>query len=114
MRDARVTALSKEWFHGVYLDGDWDDATEQEARKESSQVAADLAYVHWRHVAPNIHPTHVAREFVLDIDGSDIQLAGTIDVQEAGKIRDTKTSKKSPSQDEAFRSPQLTMYSMAV
>jgi hypothetical protein len=55
----------------------------------------------------------VERTFLLSIKGFDFDLAGTIDVEEATRVRDTKTFLKRPTQDSVDRSLQLSLYALA-
>lgn len=110
---ARDTLLA-EWDRGVVLDGDFAEIGYDAAKGEAVDMAISLAQLHHTELAPSIDATHVQRAWTLDVNGLDIQLAGTIDVQEGDVyLRDTKTSKKSPSADEAERSLQLTVYALA-
>lgn len=80
-------------------------------------MAVSLADLHHRSVAPTIHPSHVAKRFVIDVENYDFQLAGERDIREEFNglvgVRDTKTSTKSPQKGIADLSSQLTMYAMA-
>lgn len=82
--------------------------------------AVRLAALHRQAIAPGIEdPTHLERQWVLDIEGFPYELAGAIDVThrvEDGKlyIRDTKTSGKTPNQNVAEESNQLSMYALAL
>lgn len=114
VRDIARDALVEEWSTGVEVAEE--DAEEGAASRDAAiDMSVDLAGLHHRAAAPGIIPTHVQREWVLDIDGLPIQLAGTIDIQEgATSIRDTKTSGKSPMKTMADTSLQLTTYALAV
>lgn len=107
--DVARDTLVEEWERG---DGVF-QPEEDETRDAGIDAAVDLSALHHREVAPEIKPIRVARTFVLDLKGFDIQLAGEIDIDEARRIRDTKTSKKSPSKDQAHQSLQMTTYSLA-
>jgi hypothetical protein len=82
-------------------------------RDKAIDASVDLAGFHHDEVAPLIEPVHIARKWVLDIEGLDLQLAGEIDIQTPNAIRDTKTSGKSPVKTLAHESMQLTAYAMA-
>lgn len=85
------------------------------SKDEAIDASVAMAVHYHRYAAPGIRPTHVQRRWALDIRGLDIQMAGTIDVQEGlDAIRDTKTSAKSPVKDAAEKSLQLTTYALAV
>jgi hypothetical protein len=113
VRDAARDALVEEWAGGVRLsEEDGEDGIA--SRDRALDMSVGLAGFHHTAVAPALRPTHVARKWVLDIDGLDIQLAGEIDIQEPGCIRDTKTSGKSPTKTLADESLQLSTYALAV
>lgn len=105
--------LSAEWESGVRLtEEDMEDAVSN--RDKAIDMSVNLSAFHHETVAPSIQPTHVARRWVLDVDGADIQIAGEIDIQTATAIRDTKTSGKSPVKSLADESLQLSVYALAV
>jgi hypothetical protein len=112
IKDIARDALQAKWeTDGVSLD---DDEIPGEAKGEAIDVAVNLAALHHRDLAPTINATAVQRAWTVEIDGFPVDLAGTIDIQEGSeRIRDTKTSKKSPSVDEADKSLQLTTYALA-
>jgi putative RecB family exonuclease len=71
-----------------------------------------LAGLYHKEVAPMVQPEYVEEEVYFEADG--LKFKGFIDVvQEGGIIRDTKTTAKTPSQDIADKSLQLTAYSFA-
>lgn len=85
------------------------------SRDKAVDRSVSMAGFHHEALAPQMNPTHVEREWVLDINGLPIQLAGRIDWQEGHKaVGDLKTSAKSPAKDLANTSLQLTMYSLAI
>lgn len=89
------------------------------AKAMAIDKAVRLSGLHRQNVAPQIlKPTHLERQWVLDIEGFQFELAGAIDVQEETAdgtvIRDTKTSGKSPSATVADQSSQLSMYALAL
>lgn len=108
-------ALNEEWDKGVFLDDEEKSTGENAARGDAVDKAVRLSRLHRSSKAPSLTPTHVERQFVIELAGYPTDLAGCIDVQEGTAcIRDTKTSKKSPSADTAEESDQLSMYAMAV
>lgn len=86
---------------------------EKAVRGEAVDMAVSLASLHHHELAPAIEPIHLERKWDVEIAGFPCDLQGTIDIQESGRIRDTKTSKASPPKDKAAKDEQLTMYSMA-
>lgn len=77
---------------------------------EAVDTAVALAQAHHRQLAPQIAPVALERGFVLDLPGFPFDLMGYVDIEEAARIRDTKTAAKSPSGPEADQSDQLTLY----
>lgn len=114
VKDAARDALVNEWQSGVRLsEEDKEDGTSSQAH--AIDMSVNLAGLHHGKLAPAINPTHVARQWVLEVKGHDIQIAGEIDIQEGIEaIRDTKTSRKSPVKTLADESLQLSTYALAV
>lgn len=114
VKDAARDALVTEWEAGVCLtEEDGEDGIA--GRDRAIDMSVNLSGFHHATLAPRIQPTHVARKWVLDVDGMNLQVAGEIDIQEgAAAIRDTKTSGKSPVKTLADTSLQLSTYALAV
>lgn len=114
VKDIARDALVAEWERGVAVSPD--DAEDGIGSQGGAiDASVKLATLHHAQAAPRIEPTHVQRPWTLDVDGLNVQLAGTIDIQEGLRcIRDTKTSGKSPAKDVADTSLQLTTYALAV
>ena len=73
-----------------------------------------LTGVYGREVAPQVQPELIEHRFEIAVPGADIPLLGYIDViDDAGNIRDLKTASKTPPQDAADKSLQLTAYGFA-
>src|SRR5688572_18034717 len=79
---------------------------------EAIDTAVSLATVHHQQLAPKIEPVALERGFVLELDGFPFDLMGYVDIEEPGRIRDTKTSAKAPQADAADTSDQLTLYDL--
>lgn len=111
-RDHVAQAFSRE---EVAVDGDYESP--EQARGQGIDDAVALAHLAHHDFAPivSMDGLTLQRAFVLDAKGIDIQVAGTMDIHEgaAGRIRDLKTSKKTPGQDVADTSLQLTTYALA-
>lgn len=115
--DIARDSLMTEWDRSgeVVLDEEHSALGLKGARGAAVDTSVTLARLHHTEAAPKIAPTHVQRKFELDVAGEPIQISGVIDIQEGTRsIRDTKTSKRSPQQNEADRSLQLTAYALAV
>jgi len=114
IRETARDSVLAQWGHGVTLDSEELEAGESKVKGAAVDTAVSLATLHHQKVAPDLKPTAVERPWVLDIEGENMQLAGTFDVQEStDSIHDTKTSGKSPSSGAADDSLQLTAYHLA-
>lgn len=80
---------------------------------DATDQAVALALLHHAELAPTLQPVAVEKRFVIETNGYPFDLAGQIDIVEAGDgIRDTKTASKSPAEHVA-RSMQMAMYSLS-
>lgn len=119
--EATRDAVNERWEkEGVTLDADDMDRAIADVRGEAVDTAVALATLHHSELAPKITPQHVERPWVLELSGFPYDLAGQIDIQEkpvngckAGRIRDTKTTNRTPPPSKADESDQLTMYALA-
>lgn len=102
------------WQSGVKLDADEAALGPAVVKGHAADKAVRLAVLHAQQKAPVIQPTHVQRRWTLELRGFPVDLAGTLDIQEVGSVRDTKTSAKAPSEFAAQTSMQLTAYHLAV
>jgi len=86
----------------------------EENKGKIKDETISLASLYHQEVAPAVQPAYVEEEVYFQIPETEIKLKGFIDVvQEGGIIRDTKTTAKTPNQDIADKSLQLTAYSLA-
>lgn len=109
-------SVSAEWDKGITLDDEERKEGEAIVHGRAIDTAVSLGAKHHAELAPKLQPIPggIERPWVLDVQGENFQLAGTIDIQETNMIRDTKTSKKSPAASVVDESLQLTGYSLAV
>lgn len=103
--------FEKVWSNGILLTAD-EAATVKQTKGAAKDMAANLAGLHYSQIAPGIEPTAVEEPFVITLKDYPIDLAGRIDIREKQVIRDTKTARATPKQDDA-RSLQMAMYSLA-
>lgn len=109
-------------MEGVTLTEDEEAEGPGRAHGRTKDAAADMAGHYVRAVAPFVNPVEVERKTVIQLPNG-IKLAGTKDLvdlqvrQELGQpprllrvLRDLKTRAKAPSQHEARKSQQLTLY----
>jgi hypothetical protein len=115
IKDAARDTLTNEWQKGVKLDDE--EVKEGIAKVKAGAIdkAVRLSTLHALKTAPEISPTHVERQWVVELPGYPVDLAGALDIQEgSAMVRDTKTSGKTPSKTIADESIQLTAYALAV
>lgn len=113
--DTARDGLEVAWQGGVTLDDDEVKAGIKTVKGAAIDKAVRLAVLHAEVKAPEIDPTHVQRSWSLEVPGYPFDLVGTLDIQEgAAAVRDTKTTAKTPAEDIADKSLQLTAYALAV
>ena len=115
---AAADALEREWTGGgCRLSAEEAILGDKVAKGQAKDMAVTLAGVYHENLTPVVQPIsarHIERPFLIILDNFPYDLAGLIDIQEAGCVRDLKTSGKAKSQGEVDRSLQLTFYAMAV
>lgn len=113
--DIARDGLNEAWDReGVRLDPEEVDLGIKTVKGNAVDKAVRLSVLHAQAKAPEIDPTAVQRKWSLDIPGFDVDLVGTMDIQEAACIRDTKTAAKTPAEDIAAKSIQLSAYALAM
>ena len=115
IQDTARDALVREWQHSdISLEPEELELGLQVVREQAIDKAVRLASLHHMDMAPQVEPVSVEHEWTIELPGYPMDLAGTIDILEAGAVRDTKTSKKTPNERVAHESLQLTAYALAV
>jgi hypothetical protein len=99
-------------FNGGLMLTEEEAADVSKTHDETVDVAVKLATLHYDELAPNIEPVAIEEPWVIALKDQPYDLAGRIDIREEKAIRDTKTAKASPNQDDA-RSMQMAVYSLA-
>lgn len=75
------------------------------------QTITVLSGLYADQVAPRIQPDLIEEKIVVEIPGTEVDLAGTIDLSTTdGRLKDFKTANRSKSQKDADESLQLTLY----
>jgi len=110
---ARDDAVGR-WKSGVRLVGDEKTVGVKKLRGKLVDDAVDLSTVHALEVAPMHDPVAVEESHIITNAATGNKVKVVLDVRELGKIRDIKTSGKSPSASMADKSMQLTLYAAAV
>lgn len=115
IQEAARDTVSQEWDQGgVTLSDDELRTGIKAVRAAAIDKAVRLSKLHAEKAAPSLNPTHVQRKWTVELKGYPADIMGVIDIQEgAATVRDTKTSAKSPREDEAHLSDQLTLYALA-
>jgi hypothetical protein len=76
--------------------------------------ASRLTFLHATKIAPVIQPLEVQGKFAIELPGASFDVVGTWDLRDvARRIRDLKSSKKTPSKTAAEESDKLTTYALA-
>lgn len=113
VQDIARDTVEAEWEGGVRLDDDEIEMGIKAVKAGVIDTSVSLARHHRIEVAPTIRPIAVEKPWVVKLYGYPMDLAGQIDIDEGIRIRDTKTSGKSPAKDEADNSLQLSTYGLA-
>lgn len=101
------------WAEGIHLTPEERERDLATLKGAGIDQAVELALLHHTELAPKIQPAAVEEWWHVETDGP-FDLSGVIDVREVdGRVRDTKTSGKTPAKNAAHISQQLTMYAMA-
>lgn len=113
--DTARDGLNQAWEGGVKLEPEEAIAGVKKVKGEAVDKAVRLSVLHAREKAPRLEPTHVQRKWAVELKGYPVDLVGVIDVQEGSSaVRDTKTSGKTPAENIAEQSDQLTAYALAL
>lgn len=112
----QVAEIARDEFESLWTSGMM--LTEQQAeniqvvRGEATDISVALSTLHYDQLAPTIKPIAVEEKFVIVLNGFPFDLSGQKDIREVGRIRDTKTSKASPSSG-AAQTMQMALYAMS-
>jgi hypothetical protein len=114
--DVARDSLSDAWDRGgVRLEPEEVETGIPAVKGQAADKTVRLSVLHATATAPSIEPTHIQRQWAIEIPGYPFDLVGTLDIQEGGAaVRDTKTTAKTPPADTAEKSLQLSAYSLAV
>lgn len=106
--------LAEEFQGEVELDPDYESTDFEKAKDALTDEVVGLAKLHTERVSPTFQPRAVQLRVELSPSHSlPIKLVGILDlIDTKERIRDTKTSKKSPDADAAQESDQLTAYDL--
>jgi hypothetical protein len=113
LKDIARDALNGTWTKGVRLVGDELKESQKKLKGEAVDDAVALSVLHHKEIAPTIEPVDLQRFWRLELENYPYDLAGRFDIEERDRLRDTKTTAKSPTWDEAHKSDQLTIYALA-
>jgi hypothetical protein len=110
---ARDTVVRKIETEGVLLSEDEQQKGLGAVKGEAVDKATRLALLHYDELAPHIEPVGIEIPWTVEVSGADVSLAGRIDLEVEGGIRDLKTASKSPASDAAHKADQLTVYALS-
>jgi RecB family exonuclease len=114
IKDAARDSLVNAWKDGVSLSDEEAKEGIKKVQAEAIDKAVRLSSLHAQCKAPEIEPIHIERAWTVELPNFPFDLSGQIDIQEKDRIRDTKTSGKTPAASIADESLQLTAYALAV
>jgi hypothetical protein len=104
-------ATKREWdAQEVALDEEEKAQGADKVKGEAVDRSVVLASIYHDDIAPAIEPTGIEEKFVVPLPNGEDELTGFIDVNTETKIRDCKTTAKSPDAEAAAKSLQLTGY----
>ena len=119
VKDEAAQVFADSWTTGVLLSKEEQAEGPVIVRDREKDMAINLSLLYRTDVAPAITPLGVERRVEVRPKDSDLVIAGTVDIVEAVNgvvaqegILDVKSSGKSPSQNAAHASQQLTMYGL--
>lgn len=120
MADEEVIQVARDTFEGewgsqeITLQPEERDMGLDAVRGAAIDKTVRLSGLHHRELAPVLSPAIVQRKWTIEMPGYPMDLTGVTDIEEkTGAIRDTKTSGKTPREEEAHFSDQLTLYALA-
>ncbi len=110
--DAAVAAFeAKKVTEGFRLTPDEASIGLSPTMARTVQTITVLTGLYADQVAPRIQPDLIEEKITVEIPGTDVDLAGTIDLSTTdGRLKDFKTANRSKSQKDADESLQLTLY----
>lgn len=85
---------------------------EGEKEGEIKDNGLNMTAFYYEHVGQHLRPVMIEQGATIDVEGVPVKVVIDL-VEESGLIRDFKTAKRTPSQDEADKSIQLTTYALA-
>jgi hypothetical protein len=117
--DGSVEDVAADFVRSEFENSEF-ELTEEEVKEGAVKIQAAildtsviLAQKHHTCLAPTIDPVAVEKKWDLTVDGHPFTLKGITDVVESnGKVRDLKTSAKTPTKSAADTSLDLTMYAL--
>jgi len=115
VEDLAADRLKVNWLaEDPRLDDEERALGERNVRGMAIDRTIKLSRLHHVRLAPVIRPKYLERTFELELEGYPVNLGGTIDIQEENAtLRDSKTTRKTPTQEMADSSLQLSMYHLA-
>jgi hypothetical protein len=113
--DAAAQAVDEGFAGELALTEEEQTVGTDKLKGRTKDTAVGLALLHRAKVSPTFQPVAVQKKITLTPNPKALSksLVGYLDVEdEAGAVRDTKSSKRTPGGDAAEKSDQLTMYAL--
>ncbi len=108
---SEVQEVTAAEFEALAPETDWEKDEDPGKIKDDT---INLVSLYHTEIAPSVQPVLVEEKVTVEFENADYILLGYIDVLDnKGFIRDTKTVARTPAQDEADKSLQLTAYALA-
>src|SRR5690606_12922891 len=101
-------AFSDEWDRGK-SDVEWEEGEKEGEIKDSG---LNMTALYYEQVGQHLKPVMIEQGATIDVEGVPVKVVIDL-VEKNGLIRDFKTAKRTPSQDEADKSIQLATYALA-
>jgi len=115
VQGAAAETVDSEFAGGVFLLPDEKTVGVKQLRNATKDTAVAMVGKHHADIAPAVQPTMVERKITLSPDPAKfpVDIVGILDLaDEQDYVRDNKTASKSPNQDAAEKSQQLTTYAL--
>ncbi len=111
VQDLSRDALDDLWLSGIYLTPDEANENIQTLKGQAIDFVVRASVAHREMLAPIIEPQYIEWHQRIVLDGYPFDIEARVDIIEDGwRPRDTKSTTKSPAQNAAHYSDQLTLY----
>ncbi|MFH2033126.1 MAG: PD-(D/E)XK nuclease family protein [Candidatus Margulisiibacteriota bacterium] len=112
LKDAARDGFVESFKNGIYLAKE-EVASKTKILNEGLNDTLRLTELYHSEVAPEIVPIEVEKEFLVQLDGVPLPIAGRMDIEQEAKVDDLKTATKSWSEGRINQEIQPIVYSLA-